>query len=147
MPYDIAFVTDSVVCAVSEDRVRFFAADGTERGAYVAENGRIADYHFGGDGFVTVLVDPYETSSRAELITLQPDGSVLAQLSLSFMPVSLSACGSYVGILTAEKALLYTSALKPIAQTEQDGTAVCILARSDGTALLAGTGEANLFLP
>lgn len=24
MPYDIAFVTDSVVCAVSEDRVRFF---------------------------------------------------------------------------------------------------------------------------
>lgn len=58
MPYDIAFVTDSVVCAVSEDRVRFFAADGTERGAYVAENGRIADYHFGGDGVVTVLVDP-----------------------------------------------------------------------------------------
>ena len=147
MPYDIAFVTDSVVCAVSEDRVRFFAADGTERGAYVAENGRIADYHFGGDGFVTVLVDPYETSSRAELITLQPDGSVLAQLSLSFMPVSLSACGSYVGILTAEKALLYTSALEPVAETEQDGTAVCILARSDGTALLAGTGEANLFLP
>ena len=65
MPYDIAFVTDSVVCAVSEDRVRFFAADGTECGVYVAENGRIADYHFGGDGFVTVLVDPYETSSRA----------------------------------------------------------------------------------
>ena len=147
MPYDIAFVTDSVVCAVSEDRVRFFAADGTERGAYVAENGRIADYHFGGDGFVTVLVDPYETSSRAVLITLQPDGSVLAQLSLSFMPVSLSACGSYVGILTAEKALLYTSALEPVAQTEQDGTAVCILARSDGTALLAGTGTASLFLP
>lgn len=143
MPYDIAFVTDSVVCAVSEDRVRFFAADGTERGAYVAENGRIADYHFGGDGFVTVLVDPYETSSRAELITLQPDGSVLAQLSLGFMPVSLSACGSYVGILTAEKALLYTSALEPVAQTEQDGTAVCILARSDGTALLAGTGTAS----
>ena len=147
IPYDIAFVTDSVVCAVSEDRVRFFAADGTERGAYVAENGRIADYHFGGDGFVTVLVDPYETSSRAELITLQPDGSVLAQLSLSFMPVSLSACGSYVGILTAEKALLYTSALEPVAETEQDGTAVCILARSDGTALLAGTGTASLFLP
>ena len=147
MPYDIAFVTDSVVCAVSEDRVRFFAADGTERGAYIAENGRIADYHFGGDGFVTLLVDPYETSSRAELITLQPDGSVLAQLSLSFMPVSLSACGSYVGILTAEKALLYTSALEPVAQTEQDGTAVCILARSDGTALLAGTGTASLFLP
>ena len=78
---------------------------------------------------------------------LQPDGSVLAQLSLSFMPVSLSACGSYVGILTAEKALLYTSALEPVAQTEQDGTAVCILARSDGTALLAGTGTASLFLP
>ena len=94
-----------------------------------------------------VLVDPYETSSRAELITLQPDGSVLAQLSLSFMPVSLSACGSYVGILTAEKALLYTSALVPVAETEQDGTAVCILARSDGTALLAGTGMASLFLP
>ena len=89
---------------------------------------------------------PYETSSRAELITLQPDGSVLAQLSLSFMPVSLSACGSYVGILTAEKALLYTSALVPVAETEQDGTAVCILARSDGTALLAGTGTASLFL-
>ena len=89
---------------------------------------------------------PYDISSRAELITLQPDGSVLAQLSLSFMPVSLSACGSYVGILTAEKALLYTSALVPVAETEQDGTAVCILARSDGTALLAGTGTASLFL-
>ena len=33
------------------------------------------------------------------------------------------------------------------AETEQDGTAVCILARSDGTALLAGTGTASLFLP
>lgn len=43
------------------------------------------------------------------------------------MPVSLSACGSYVGILTAEKALLYTSALEPVAQTEQDGTAVAFL--------------------
>ena len=39
------------------------------------------------------------------------------------------------------------AALEPVAQTEQDGTAVCILARSDGTALLAGTGTASLFLP
>ena len=61
--------------------------------------------------------------------------------------VSLSACGSYAGILTAEKALLYTSALEPVAETEQDGTSVCILARSDGTALRAGTGTASLFLP
>ena len=92
----------------------------------------------------------YKRSTKSHYLSacaVSPDGSVLAQLSLSFMPVSLSACGSYVGILTAEKALLYTSALEPVAETEQDGTAVCILARSDGTALLAGTGTASLFLP
>ncbi len=96
---------------------------------------------------MTVLVDPYEHRCRAELLRWQPDGSVLAQLSLGFMPVSLSACGSYVGILTAEKALLYTSALEPVAQTEQDGTAVCILARSDGTALLRTVPEQHPAYP
>lgn len=147
IPYDISFLDDQAVCAVTAQQALFFDLDGTLTGTYSIENGQITGYSFGGDGFVTLLLDLYQTGERFQLVTLSRDGTVWGSFSTDDVPLWISACGAYTALLTAQGLRIYDSGLELSSSAAQDGAASCVLVREDGTAWLVQSGEAKLYIP
>lgn len=145
--YDMAFVDANTICAVGADRMVFFETDGTVLGEYAPENGELAGYSFGGDGFVTVLVNLYQTGSRYMLATVDAEGAVIASVTTDEAPTAVSACGRYAAVLTARELRIYDSNLEVSNVTENMDGFVNALVRSDGTALLIGAGSAEVYIP
>ena len=77
---------------------------------------------------------------------LAADGSVLASRTVEDAPVHLSAAGDYVAVLSAGKFCVYNPKLELQSSSDSNG-ALRAFVRRDGTAILAGTGEARLYIP
>ena len=60
---------------------------------------------------------------------------------------SLSAAGRYVAVLSGEELYIYDKQLALCAQLEEVSQAREVLMRSDGSAVLAGSTAASLYLP
>lgn len=97
--------------------------------------------------FAAVLVGKYLAGSQADLITVSPQGEVLAELSIGEQVLSLSAAGKYIAVLTAGRLDVYTQDLALYATLEDPGGVRKVLMRGDGTAFLVGSGAAQLFVP
>ena len=74
-------------------------------------------------------------------------GAVQASLSIDEQVLSLSAAGRYVAVLTADRLDLYDQQLGLYATLDGTQGARRVLMRSDGTAMLIGSGEARLYVP
>ena len=75
------------------------------------------------------------------------DADGLAALEIDAEVASLSAAGRYVAVLTGEELVIYDKQLKPCAQLQEVSQAREVLMRSDGSAVLAGSMAASLYLP
>lgn len=142
---DIAFPDDETICAIGEDTVFFFNADGDLLCEYYDEEARLSAYCFGGD-FLLALYDNYDMSEGYDLLRLSPEGKVTASLHFDEEPIDLSVNDRYLCVLTDEEVLVYDTDLTLRSRTENDGY-LAALARHDGTALCIGSSEAVLFIP
>ena len=82
---------------------------------------------------VKTLID----TAVKELGSLDLDGDVL----------SMSASGRYVAVLFADRLVIYNKNLKEYATLQGVSSAGDVLMRGDGSAVLAGSAAASVFLP
>ena len=78
---------------------------------------------------------------------MNSDGKELGSLGLDGDVLSMSACGRYVAVLFADRLVIYNKNLKEYATLQGVSSAGDVLMRSDGSAVLAGSAAASVFLP
>lgn len=147
MIYDLAFVGRDTVCAVAENGLYFYRTDGTAVGEYLLDGSALTGYSFGGDGFVALTLDLYESSSRRCITVLNTTGEITATADLDESPVHVSACGSYASVLTAQGLSVFTRELRVSSTTGNSGSYTNAYVRSDGTAVMVSAGTAELYIP
>ena len=81
------------------------------------------------------------------MVTVNSEGQELASLELDAEVSSLSAAGRYVAVLCSDHLTIYDKQLLPVADLEEVSQAREVLMRSDGSAVLAGSTAASLYLP
>lgn len=137
--YDLAFTDTEAVCAVSSDALLFFGGESKKECT-----GKLLNYSFDGDGYVTALFEL--TANRSRLVTLDAAGNTIASTELSALPLSVTSRGDYIAVLTRQELLIFDSGLTLRNQTTNNGY-LCALARSDGTAICIASEEAALYIP
>ncbi len=147
MIYDLAFIDSDTLCAVGEQSVLLFSIEGELLREYYPDNGRITGYAFGGEGFVVLALELYQTGERYRIITLEANGDVGGAVHTEDAPLHISAQGDYVSVMTARQFGIYNAQMKAQNDTPNENGYLRGLVRSDGTALLIGSGEVALYIP
>ena len=134
-------------CAVAEDSLHFIDQKGRAAASYSYDGGVLRRCSLGGDGYAAVLLGRYKVGSQLRLVTVNSDGKELGSLDLDGDVLSMSACGRYVAVLFADRLVIYNKNLKEYATLQGVSSAGDVLMRSDGSAVLAGSAAASVFLP
>ena len=80
-------------------------------------------------------------------MTVDDQGEEIASLEVRDEILSISAAGRYLGVLYLDRLVIYNEDLQEYAALNGISYSRSVLMRQDGTALLAGSQEAELFLP
>ena len=144
--YDLGLVGKRY-CAVAEDSLHFIDQKGRAAASYSYDGGVLRRCSLGGDGYAAVLLGRYKVGSQLRLVTVNSDGKELGSLDLDGDVLSMSACGRYVAVLIADRLVIYNKNLKEYATLQGVSSAGDVLMRSDGSAVLAGSAAASVFLP
>ena len=115
-------------------------------GSWSYQEEHLKNYAFS-DQFTAVLLGKYRAGSQAELYTVDPQGNPSVARIMNEQILSLSACGKYVAVLTADRLDIYTQDLDLYATLNGTNGAKKVLMREDGTALLIGHDTAHLYVP
>ena len=134
-------------CAVTEEQLCFLSGDGVMTAAYDYGGDYLRRVSVSDDGYAAVLLGRYRTGTQHRIVTVNGEGKELATLEIDAEVASLSAAGRYVAVLTGEELVIYDKQLKPCAQLQEVSQAREVLMRSDGSAVLAGSMAASLYLP
>ena len=144
--YDLT-AAGSGFCAVTEEQLCFLSGDGVMTAAYDYGGDYLRRVSVSDDGYAAVLLGRYRTGTQHRIVTVTGEGKELAALEIDAEVASLSAAGRYVAVLTGEELVIYDKQLKPCAQLQEVSQAREVLMRSDGSAVLAGSMAASLYLP
>lgn len=137
----------SVFWALGESALAAVRTDGSKVSAYDYGGEYLKDYALEGGGYAALLLGKYRAGSDTTLLTVDQEGEILAQLELDDQVLDLSAAGRYVAVLTAGELTIYTKDLQPYERLENTMGARSVVLQSDGTAYLAGSETARLFIP
>ena len=144
--YDLT-AAGSGFCAVTEEQLCFLSGDGVMTAAYDYGGDYLRRVSVSDDGYAAMLLGRYRTGTQHRIVTVNGEGKELAALEIDAEVASLSAAGRYVAVLTGEELVIYDKQLKPCAQLQEVSQAREVLMRSDGSAVLAGSMAASLYLP
>ncbi len=144
--YDL-MAAGSGFCAVTEEQLCFIGTDGVMTAAYDYGGDYLRRVSVSGDGYAALLLGRYRTGTQHRIVTVGSDGAEIASVELDAEVTSLSAAGRYVAVLCSDHLTIYDKQLLPCAQLEEVSQAREILMRSDGSAVLAGSTAASLYLP
>lgn len=139
--------TDDGIWLLGENGVYRVDGSGALGGGYTYSGRYLKGFSLEGDGFAALLLGKYRAGSNAVLTIVDGAGAVQASLSIDEQVLSLSAAGRYVAVLTADRLDLYDQQLGLYATLDGTQGARRVLIRSDGTAMLIGSGEARLYVP
>ncbi len=144
--YDL-MAAGSGFCAVTEEQLCFIGTDGVMTATYDYGGDYLRRVSVSGDGYAALLLGRYRTGTQHRIVTVGSDGAEIASVELDAEVTSLSAAGRYVAVLCSDHLTIYDKQLLPCAQLEEVSQAREILMRSDGSAVLAGSTAASLYLP
>lgn len=144
--YDLT-AAGSGFCAVTEEQLCFIDTNGEMTAAYDYGGDYLRRFSVSDDGYAAVLLGRYRTGTQHRVVTVGSDGQELASLELDAEVGSLSAAGRYVAVLCSDHLTIYDKQLLPVATLEEVSQAREVLMRSDGSAVLAGSTAASLYLP
>ena len=134
-------------CAVTEEQLCFIDGSGVMTAAYDYGGDYLRRVSISGDGYAALLLGRYRTGTQHRVVTVNSEGQELASLELDAEVSSLSAAGRYVAVLCSDHLTIYDKQLLPVADLEEVSQAREVLMRSDGSAVLAGSTAASLYLP
>lgn len=144
--YDLGLVEENY-CAIAEDGLYFVKQDGTLLDAYSFAGRFLRRCSLQGDGYAALLLGDYKSGSQGRLVTVDEKGQLIAQLEIDREVLSLSAAGRYVAVLYSDSLVIYDREWNVCAQLPDVSVAKQVLMRADGSAVLAGTTAASLYLP
>lgn len=145
--YDLAFLSDELLCAVGENAIQFVSLSGDIVGVYPYDGAHLKDIDLGGDGFLTLTTNKYKAGNRFSLVTVNERGKELRYLFVGKEILDLSACGRYIAALTPGKLTVYTRSLAVYYEITDVSDVTSVVMRKDGTVLLVRAGEAELYVP
>ncbi|MEA4934116.1 MAG: DUF5711 family protein [Lawsonibacter sp.] len=102
---------------------------------------------FGGDGFALLLLGRYRAGSATQALTISADASVKASMDLSSQVLAFDSAGTYCSLLTGSGLTIYTPDLHPYSSLDSTLGARYTALSADGSALLADTQQAWLYIP
>ena len=136
LPFDLAFLGNDTLCAVSEEAFSFFAADGSLKNRFDLGQYYLLDYDLSSQSFAAVYVSAYRTASGGLLETLGLDGRLLGYAEIERDVTSLSAAGQQVLAMTAAGITVYDRSMEALETHEGLVTAKKAVLRADGAILL-----------
>jgi len=102
----------------------------------------------GGDGYAVLLLSRYRAASAELAVVLGPEGTPLSEKPLQGQTISACARGRYLALLGSNGLEIYLAQdLSPYATLTDTQGARLVSLFSDGSALLADSQEAWLYLP
>lgn len=146
MLYDLTFTGEQSLCAVGENAAYWFGG-GEKLRRYDYEGRYLKDYDLTGDGFLTLVMNMYKAGNHCTVVTVDESGAELGSVNVDQQIVGLSAAGSYVAVLTAERLTIYDRSLEFYARTENSIGATDVVMREDGSAVLLCGDRGELYLP
>lgn len=132
---------------VCDTALVILSADGQQRSDYPYDPAYLKGYALGGDGFAALLLGQYRAGSARDVVTVGSDGAIIARRTLKYQVLSLSAAGRYVALLSAHDLQICTGDLEAYSTLTDPRGARLACVCGDGSALLADSQEAWLFIP
>ena len=108
-------------------------------------DGQLIDYSLSEAGWLILALNENGGSSR--VLTLDAAGKTLGEQTLADRVRSVSAARGCAAVLTDQYLQTYDRRLNALDRSWDTGSAIRVIARSDGTALLVGSGSTKLFIP
>ena len=115
--------------------------------SYTYDGAYLKDFDFGGDGFLSLIVNMYKAGNHCSVVTVDRTGQELGSAQLDVQILDFSAAGSYLAVLTAEKLSIYNSAMELYYEQSNTSSATNVVMRADGSAILLGGGRGEIMLP
>lgn len=143
---DIGQQGDRLV-TVSDTGLSFAGTKGELQASYSYGSAYLRGYDFGGEDFTVLQLNRYRSGSLGRLVTVAPDGTEIASLEVRDEILSVSAAGRYVAVLYTDRLVIYNRDLQQYAALNGTGSAREALVRTDGTVVLLGSDEGELYLP
>lgn len=137
----------SQIWVLGENQLSIVSADGSNVSSFYFDHSYLKGCDFGGNGFALLLLGRYRTGSSSEVLVIQPDGSISAQLTPTSPILGFDAAGSYCSLLTGSSLEIYTQTLSPYAALDTTQGARYTALAPDGSALLANDQKAWLYIP
>ena len=135
------------VCALQDDRLTTFAADGSLTGNCRFDYPYLRGQSLRGADFAAVLLSRYRSGSALQLVTVDNEGNVLGTLNERREVLDISASGKYVAALYGDSLTVFTSDMKEYATLTGTNYAKHVIMRPDGTAVLIGASGAWMYIP
>ena len=145
--YDLTFLDASTICAVGESGAKWLDVSGNLLADYTYNGAYLKDFDFGGDGFLSLIVNMYKAGNRCTVVTVGSDGKELGSLYFSEEILDTSSAGGYVAVLTANGMDLFDKSMERTASLDTTQGATAVLARPDGTVVLLSGGTGRVFTP
>ena len=145
--YVAKILVDAGVAGTASEARRLIDGSGVMTAAYDYGGDYLRRVSISGDGYAALLLGRYRTGTQHRVVTVNSEGQELASLELDAEVSSLSAAGRYVAVLCSDHLTIYDKQLLPVADLEEVSQAREVLMRSDGSAVLAGSTAASLYLP
>ena len=144
--YELGTVGDTF-CAVGEQSLFFADAQGRLTSTYHYGDEYLRRCCLTGEGYAVVLLGHYKSGAQAHLMIIDPNGDELSVETVDSEVLSLSAAGRYVGVLYSDALTVYDKNLRPLATLTESSQGRAVLMREDGSAVMAGSTRASLYLP
>ena len=134
-------------CAVAEEGLHWLDKNGNAAADYPYNGLFLRRCQVSDGNFAALLLSRYRTGSDTELITVDGEGNELGGVSLSREVLDISASGRYVAVLCTDRLIIYDKFLTELASLPFVSQTRAVFMRADGSAVLAGSNSASLYLP
>jgi len=145
--YDLTFLDANTICAIGETGAQWLDLSGSRLASYTYDGAYLKDFDFGGEGFVSLIVNMYKAGSHCTVVTVDKTGAELGKEAFDTQILDFSAAGSYLAVLTAEKLQIFDSTMQLYHEQANTNSATNVVMRADGSAILLGGGHGEIVLP
>ena len=145
--YDLTFLDANTICAIGESGAQWLSLSGSRLAGYTYDGAYLKDFDFGGEGFVSLIVNMYKAGNHCTVVTVDNTGTELGKEAFDTQILDFSAAGSYLAVLTAEKLQIFDSTMQLYHEQANTKSATNVVMRSDGSAVLLGGGHGEIVLP
>jgi len=114
---------------------------------YLFGSGFLKGCSLNGDGFALLMLGRYQQGSADQMLTVAPDGSVLASQNLYAQVLDFDAAGDYCSLLTADALAVYHTDFEEYARLDNERGARYTALSPTGASLLADSQQAWLYIP